>query len=203
MSTMPERSERKDAAVNRRLILATAQGLFDSHGVDSVSMHQIAKAAGIGQGTLYRRYSSKSELCIDLLMESFQRLQENTEAALEAMKHSPVRDRLEKLLGDWIVYLAGNIRWINTIKASCRPEDMPQFYKAPPCVYFNDLLVRLIDEAVERGETRTEDTAFSAFYILSSITPDAILFLMEERGYTVERLKSYYVKHLLGSLFSQ
>jgi len=201
MSAMLERSERKDAAINRQLILSTAQQLFDSHGVDSVSMHQIAKAAGIGQGTLYRRYSNKSELCIDLLMESFQRLQEITETTLETMKHSPVRDRLEKLLGDWIVYLAENVRWLNTIKAACRPEEMPQFYSAPPCVYLNDLLVRLIDEAVQRGETRTEDTAFSAFYILSSITPDAILFLLEERGYTVERLKSYYVKHHLGSLF--
>src|SRR2546430_11323251 len=63
------RHERRDAAEHRQRILEVAQHLFTEHGVGAVSMHQIAKTAGIGQGTLYRRYAHKGELCMDLLSE--------------------------------------------------------------------------------------------------------------------------------------
>ena len=199
---MPERSERKDAALHRKLILETAQNLFDAQGVDSVSMHQIAKTAGIGQGTLYRRYSCKGDLCIDLIMESFRKFQERLDSGLEAMNGRTVRDKLSMLLSEWIDYLAEKVQWMSAINTTTfRLEDKPQFYTAPPCVYMNDTLARLIEEGAESGEVQTDDVSFAAFYILSSLTPEAILFLLKERGYTVDQLKAHYLKHHLSSLF--
>jgi len=54
------RAERRDAAENRQRILATAIRLFEQFGVEQVSMNQIATEAGIGPGTLYRRYRNKA-----------------------------------------------------------------------------------------------------------------------------------------------
>ena len=44
-----------------------AFSLFQEFGVENVSMHKIAKTAGVGQGTLYRRYANKSDLCLSIL----------------------------------------------------------------------------------------------------------------------------------------
>nr|CEL12699.1 Transcriptional regulator, TetR family [Kibdelosporangium sp. MJ126-NF4]CTQ93563.1 Transcriptional regulator, TetR family [Kibdelosporangium sp. MJ126-NF4] len=59
--------ERADAARNRGKILTAAASLFDRHGVAGVSMDQIATEAGVGKGTLFRRFGDKSGLAAALL----------------------------------------------------------------------------------------------------------------------------------------
>ena len=59
--------ERADAVRNRERVLAAAAGLYAEHGADQVSMDAIAEAAGVGKGTLYRRFADKSALAAALL----------------------------------------------------------------------------------------------------------------------------------------
>ncbi len=61
------RRVRADAARNRARILASAEALFAEHGVGSVSMDQVAAAAGVGKGTLFRRFGDKAGLAVALL----------------------------------------------------------------------------------------------------------------------------------------
>lgn len=61
------RRERADAARNRARILASAEVLFAEHGVGAVSMDQVAAAAGVGKGTLFRRFGDKAGLAVALL----------------------------------------------------------------------------------------------------------------------------------------
>ncbi|MPZ82251.1 MAG: TetR family transcriptional regulator [Actinophytocola sp.] len=63
----PERAERADAARNRARVLDAARALFRAHGVDSVTMDQVAAAAGVGKGTLFRRFGDKAGLAVALL----------------------------------------------------------------------------------------------------------------------------------------
>lgn len=51
-------------------ILHVTQQLFKEKGIEAVSMRQIAQTVGIGQGTLYRRFSHKGELCMALVKDS-------------------------------------------------------------------------------------------------------------------------------------
>ena len=78
------RGERRDAVENRERILATARALIAERGIEAVSMHDIARAAGIGQGTLYRRYPHKGGLCHALVEENMQLFHDALVSELEA-----------------------------------------------------------------------------------------------------------------------
>ncbi|WP_282695414.1 helix-turn-helix domain-containing protein [Streptomyces sp. CC208A] len=63
----PPPKERADAARNRAAVLEAAARLFAEHGVEAVSMDQVAAAAGVGKGTLFRRFGDKAGLAVALL----------------------------------------------------------------------------------------------------------------------------------------
>jgi AcrR family transcriptional regulator len=71
----PPSKERADAARNRALVLDAAARLFREHGVAAVSMDQVAAAAGVGKGTLFRRFGDKAGLAVALLDEQERQLQ--------------------------------------------------------------------------------------------------------------------------------
>jgi AcrR family transcriptional regulator len=63
----PGRPLRADAAANRLRILGAAAAVFSERGL-AVPMEEIAAAAGVGVGTLYRRFPDRHHL-IDALFE--------------------------------------------------------------------------------------------------------------------------------------
>jgi AcrR family transcriptional regulator len=68
--------ERVDAARNRERILCAARRLFDERGAGCVSMDDVAEAAGVGKGTLFRRFGSRASLAAALLSERERDFQE-------------------------------------------------------------------------------------------------------------------------------
>ena len=62
-------SERGDAARNRALLLDAARRLIAERGADAVTMDEIAAAAGVGKGTVFRRFGSRAGLMMVLLDE--------------------------------------------------------------------------------------------------------------------------------------
>jgi AcrR family transcriptional regulator len=70
-----ETQERGDAARNRELLLAAARKLIAERGPDAVTMDDIATEAGVGKGTLFRRFGNRSGLMLVLLDEDERALQ--------------------------------------------------------------------------------------------------------------------------------
>jgi AcrR family transcriptional regulator len=64
-----EPAERADAARNRARILAAAERLFAERGAGCVSMEEVAQAACVGKGTLFRRFGSRAALAQAVLSE--------------------------------------------------------------------------------------------------------------------------------------
>jgi AcrR family transcriptional regulator len=61
------RAERADAARNRRLLLATAREIITGQGADKLTMDGLAKRAGLGKGTVFRRFRTRAGIFQALL----------------------------------------------------------------------------------------------------------------------------------------
>jgi AcrR family transcriptional regulator len=72
-----EPHERSDAARNRRKVLEAASRLFECHGAANVSMEAVAAEAGVGKGTLFRRFGDRASLARSVLEQHEIQLQED------------------------------------------------------------------------------------------------------------------------------
>jgi len=60
-------AERADAARNRRLLLATARQIVAAQGADKLTMDGLAERAGLGKGTVFRRFRTRAGIFQALL----------------------------------------------------------------------------------------------------------------------------------------
>ena len=70
-----EPPERSDAARNREALLAAADELIAEVGVGGVTMDAVATRAGVGKGTVFRRFDSRAGLMAAVLDRSESQLQ--------------------------------------------------------------------------------------------------------------------------------
>ena len=63
----PERAERADAARNRQILLATAREMLAEQGADQITMDGLAERAGLGKGTVFRRFGTRAGIFQALL----------------------------------------------------------------------------------------------------------------------------------------
>ncbi|MEU7784351.1 helix-turn-helix domain-containing protein [Amycolatopsis sp. NPDC049159] len=73
MTADPETTLRADARRNRDQILAAAKSIFAVSGPE-VPMEEIARAAGVGVGTLYRRFPDRDALVRAVAMDNFEQV---------------------------------------------------------------------------------------------------------------------------------
>jgi AcrR family transcriptional regulator len=97
--------ERADARRNRAKILAAAEQLFAEHGAEAVSMDAVAEAAGVGKGTLYRRFGDRPGLARAILDERDREFQERLIRGAPPL--GPGAEPIERLLafGDGVIAL--------------------------------------------------------------------------------------------------
>lgn len=90
------RGERADAARNRELLLATAREMIAEHGVAKVTMDGLAERAGLGKGTVFRRFGSRAGIFRALLDADERRFQERVLAGPPPL--GPGADPVDRLV---------------------------------------------------------------------------------------------------------
>jgi AcrR family transcriptional regulator len=135
-----ERPLRADAARNRELILQTARKCFAERGL-SVTLNDIAHEAGVGVGTVYRRFADKDSLIEALLATKFEAM---NEAAARAADEVDPREALR-------VYLMGVFEFRARDRALA--DAIVRAGKArPSIVQERDRLETQVSAIIERAE---------------------------------------------------
>lgn len=108
--------ERADAARNRQRVFGAAERLFAERGIGRVTMDDIAAAAGVGKGTLYRRFVDKGGLAVASLDEREKELQGAILSGPSPL--DPGAEPAERLAAFVQAYLAYHVRQLDLVLMS-------------------------------------------------------------------------------------
>lgn len=196
-----QRPERRDAAANRQLILETAEQLFAQHGVGHVSMADIAQAAGVGKGTLYRRFANKGELCLALMDTQMAEFQNSMLSRMQQMsaRGVPKLEQLDQFL-DALVHFTDTHSPLlcvaqreGLLQGADGNLQMPHFWQY---MTVNGLL----KAAVLSGELSSElDLEYLADALLAPLKADIFRFQRQVRNFSLARI-SAGVRTLINGL---
>ncbi|WDL99334.1 TetR/AcrR family transcriptional regulator [Alicyclobacillus sp. ALC3] len=181
------RIERRDAIENRQRILHAALRLFDQHGVEKVSMNQIAAEAQVGPGTLYRRYGDKSELCLDLIKDNVDLLFEDIASYLKRNNDEPPSRRLEEVIRFFIRFRESKAQLLAGVEDSAMPLTKRHSLRTQSPIYneLHQLFVQLFSE-MSVADPNHPDSVFRADMLLTALNRESYTFLREVRGFTPE-----------------
>jgi AcrR family transcriptional regulator len=173
--------ERRDAARNREAILAAAQRLFDREGPAAVSMERVADEAGVGKGTIYRRFGDRASLATALLDASERELQESLIRGSPPL--GPGAPAVERLVAFGHAWLDVLVRHGDIVLAS---EHGPVGTRFRSAVYASHRahLILLLREA--RPDA---DADYLADALLAALGSELVLFLRTDRGMDLDRVK--------------
>ena len=183
-------SERSDAARNRRVILQTARTLFEERGVTNVTMEEIARASGVGKGTLYRRFPHKGFLCQALLDEPTRRLQKETLEILRE-RETPALEKLDVFLDRLVTFTAENLDLLYGGNEPLCGADRLDRFSHPAYDWRRSTVLGLLRAAVrEGGVDGGLDVEYLAAALLAPLDVDFYYFLHRIQALPVERISS-------------
>jgi len=172
------RKERADAARNRLRILSAAAGLVHAHGIENVSMCDVASAAGVGTGTLYRRFGDRAGLALALLDEQTREFQDELIAGPPPL--GPGAPAAERLAAFGVGYLDLLERHAELILAALSSGTAA---RGPHEFYATHVAILL------REATPQLDPDFTAQALLAMLSPTHHLRTRRAYGWSLERVR--------------
>ncbi|MDR6551166.1 TetR/AcrR family transcriptional regulator [Paenibacillus qinlingensis] len=171
----------------RRRILSAARSLLETNDIDHVTMHQIAKESGVGQGTLYRRYTHIGDVCSDLIKSTTTRFIDSLEAkyTLTASTESGMA-QVSACIHDVIDFVDENVTLLSVISSMHADKRSVSIHKKPFFIRLNNILAPLLHHAVQQGEIAAIDVTLTVNTILISLFPEQYLYHKDVLGYTKE-----------------
>lgn len=192
--------ERADAARNRAAILDAARKLLRERPIDQICMDAVAEAAGVGKGTLYRRFADRASLCRALLHDDAIVLQERVLAGFELPPEAPWLMRLDRVLDGIFDFVVGHAALLS--EAAAYERGTHGRFSHPAHEWQRRTVAMYLTRAAKVGELpacpRPEVTAD---LLLSALDPDLLRWQLDQ-GRTVSELRedfrTYWRHGVLG-----
>lgn len=158
-----KRSLRADAARNEDAVLEAAKEVFLQSGVDA-PVREVANRAGVGVGTLYRRFPKRS----DLIKAVFRR---EIDACADAAQELATTLEPGDAVAEWLMLYAGFMGTKKGLATALHSGDdayaeLPGYFRAR----FEPALKELLDRAQQAGVIRTEVEPYDLMRAIGNLT---------------------------------
>ncbi|WP_030836528.1 TetR/AcrR family transcriptional regulator [Streptomyces hygroscopicus] len=180
---MAERKPRKDAARNREAVLAAADALFARRGSpEDITMADVATAAGVGKGTLFRAFGDRPGLLRALYEARLEPVREAVEAGPPPLgPATPPRQRVPALLDAVLCFKLDNGRLALALEESGSGSP----YQAEHYRRWHGLLRTVLEQIP--GLT---DGDFTAHALLAATRADLVGYLAGQERLPRERMRA-------------
>ena len=170
----PAERERADARRNRERILCATARLIERVGIDCMSMDDVAAEAGVGKGTLYRRFGDRSSLLRALISEPEQAFQDaliRGEAPLGP--GAPPADRLHAFGEGLLTFLDSHALYIQAGELLGGGKR----YTHPVYAFYQTHVSLLLRQAL--GDTGNHEYMVDA--LLAPLSAEAVMYQRNQR----------------------
>ena len=188
-----ERSERRDAAANRALILETAASLFAEQGVANVNMADIAQVAGVGKGTLYRRFANKAELALALMDTQMREFQEAMLGRMRQQSEQGISKlaQLDQFLDALVYFVDRHNPLLCVVQSEGLLAGMGEQERQRPHFWQHMTISGLLQGAIQDGDLPSDlDVAYTADALLATLNASLFRFQREGRAFSLERISA-------------
>jgi AcrR family transcriptional regulator len=172
-------SERRDAARNRGLLLQAAGELIEERGVDGLTMAALAQRAGVGKGTVFRRFGSRAGLMVALLSDAEAEFQGRFMFGPPPL--GPAAPPLERL----VAFGVERIFWVLEYGELARAAEASAYnrFDVPAAVLCHRHVEMLLREAGV-----TADLWLMSMSLTATLEPERLLYAVQVHGIAAERL---------------
>ncbi|PYC88302.1 TetR family transcriptional regulator [Streptomyces tateyamensis] len=192
---MTERRPRKDAARNREAVLTAADALFvHCESPEDVTMADVAAAAGVGKGTLFRAFGDRAGLLRALYEARLEPIRQAVEIGPPPLgPATPARDRVPALLDAVLCFKLDNRRLALALEESGSSSP----YRAEHYERWHSLLRTVLEQVPGLA-----DSGFTAHALLAATRADLVEHLAGAERIPRERLRSQLADFVTGVLAS-
>jgi AcrR family transcriptional regulator len=180
---LPERKPRKDAARNRKAVLAAADALFARGGSpEDVTMADIAAAAGVGKGTLFRAFDDRPGLLRALYEARLEPLREAVESGPAPLgPATPPQERAPALLDAVLCFKLDN----RNLALALEESGSGSPYQAEHYERWHGLLRAVLEQIHGLA-----DSGFTAHALLAATRADLVEHLAGHEGTGREQMRA-------------
>jgi AcrR family transcriptional regulator len=176
----PQERERADARRNRERILCAAARLVDERGIDGISMDDVAAEAGVGKGTLYRRFGDRWRLLRALIEEPERDFQDAVIRGEPPLgPGAPADERLRAFGAGLLALLERHARFI-----LAGDKVTTGRFRHPVYAFYRMHVAMLLREVLGEGTT----TEYLVDALLAPLAPEPFLYQREVLGLSLEEM---------------
>jgi len=161
----PTRPQRADARRNYEALLAAGKSVFAESGTEA-PLEEVARRAGVGQGTLYRQFPTRDHLFAAIMSESIDLLDRTARDLLTAPDPWEALVRWLRLYDESAARYRGMTR---RVAEGIADDDSPV---AAACASMRASFGELFDRARSAGLVRPDLTALQLFTMISALPKD-------------------------------